>query len=63
MGLDSFKKSNKYHKNNKINKRKLFDPELCPDCGERAEHVRGIEWRCNTDGCDTIYYFDWNTDK
>lgn len=47
-----------YHDNPKLNKEKLHEPHLCPNCGNEGEHIRGNEWRCTTDKkeCETITY-------
>lgn len=37
-------------------KEKFQRSELCPDCGEEGEHLRGNEYRCTTDRekCSTV---------
>jgi len=65
MGLESFttsddsNKKKDYHDNDNLDKAKLFNDEVCPRCGKEAEHLRGSEYRCNTDSskCGVVYYF------
>lgn len=45
MGLEAFKTEPK----RVGDKEKFRKPELCPDCGEEGQHVRGTEYRCTTD--------------
>lgn len=61
--MDSMEDDNEWHDNDKLNKEKIWVPNICPSCGTEAEHIRGIEWKCNNSDCDTLHYFDWNTDK
>jgi len=65
MGLEAFTTSDDsgqeehYHDNSNLDKGELFNDEVCPRCGEEAEHLRGSEYRCNTDSseCSVVYYF------
>lgn len=71
MGLEDFLSEDTigdaetYHDNPKLDKKKLFEPHLCPSCGNEAEHVRNSQYRCTEpqDVCDTLYYFSVNRDN
>lgn len=61
MALSDFKtedKSNSYHDNRKLDKKKLHKDNICSSCGKEARNVRGSEWKCTTprDECEVITY-------
>lgn len=61
MGLEKYKEeleSETYHDNPKLDKEKLHSDELCPDCGNKAEHFRNSEYRCTTphDECEVLSF-------
>lgn len=68
MGLEDFISSDddinekEYHRNNILDEERLFKDDMCPNCGNVAEHIRGSEYRCKTDSseCSVLYYFTNN---
>lgn len=60
MSLENFKtdNENKYHPNDKLDKKKLYTEGLCPSCGEEGEKVEGeaytSTYRCKN--CEVLTF-------
>lgn len=58
MGLENFKTEEK----SKLDKEKFRKDELCPSCGKKGKHLRGMEYKCTTpsEECGVITWYNSN---